>query len=374
MIHHPPPILSTSSRASGHAPAGSITTDPAGQREARLLLWLALYRQVENAAEGRRSQRISRLIQCLQREAPIRLQPPRSQKVALIDGRFYWRPSIPGFPSKANTRYWEQYIRHLFTGASAPRHLRLAVTGACPMAGSEQPAGGEEPALGRLIGEIRRHRDQGTSKITLCGGEPMLRRRELPALLQAAGTDVECWMETTGYDLTDDRARQLKAAGLTGLCIDLDYSHAEDCDRCRCYPGAFDWALRAAVAGRRAGLVTCLNFHATRANVSPEHLEQYFDLAGKVGAAFVQLLDPPEPAPAARRLSEGQYDLLEAAALLYNSDPAYAAYPIVDYAGYDRRRRRNLVADLYVDPDGIEDGEAIPASGLKVPEAELVEG
>ncbi len=351
--------------------AGGLVTDPAGQQEARLLLWTALYRLTQEAAGQQRSSRIRRLIQRLQKEAPARLLPPLSQKAALIDGRYYWRPAIPGFPSEANTRYWRSYVRHLLTGQTPARHLRLAVTDACPVAGAEQPDGAEDPTLNELADTIRHYRDEGIVKITLCGGEPLLRRRELPALLRAAGPPVECWLETSGYDLTDDRARQLKAAGLTGLCIDLDYSHAEDCDRCRRYPGAFDWALRAAVAARRAGLVTCLNFHARRTNVSPEHLEQYFDLARKVGAVFVQLLDPPATAPAAQRLSEKQYDLLEAAALLYNSDPAYAAYPIVEYAGYERRRRQNLLADLYVDLNGIEHDEAMPASGLEVPAAEL---
>jgi len=325
-------------------PDGFILSDPAEQQQARLLLWLSLYRHLHETARGRHPACVRRLIKQLQEAVPVQLFHPLSEKVALAGGRYYWRLSVPGFPSPANARHWKGLFRYFIDKAAAPRHMHLSVTDACPMAGSELKKAENHPALNELIETIRRFRSAGGSKLTLRGGEPMLRRCELPQLLRAADRDLETWLQTTGYGLTDDRARRLKAAGLSGLYIDLDYSHAGDCDRRR-YPGAFDWALRAAVAAHRAGLVTCLNFHACRTNVTPQHLDQYLELAHKVGASFVQLLAPPKTGPVEQRLSSEQYDLLEAAYLLYNSDPAYATYPIVEYPGFLRRRQELPFAD-----------------------------
>lgn len=347
--------------------AGHLLTDPIDRQQAYLFLWSALYRQLCEAAGTERSARLARWVGRFQQELPTQLYHPFSRKVVRIDGRYFWRLAIPGFPSPANTAYWAQYLQPGFGEQPAPRRRRLCVTGACPMAGFEERDAETAPSLEELIKKIRLYRNEGAGVLILHGGEPMLRRRELPALLRAAGPGIEGWLETTGYNLTEDRARALKAAGLTGLYLHLDDSHAEDGDRRRRYPGAFDWTLRAAVAARRAGLVVCLNFHASPDNVTPLLLEQYLELAYRVGAAFVRFLDPPATTP----LSREQYDLLEAAYLLYNSEPAYADYPIVEYPGYEQRRNGSQTTAQYPDLSRTQPGDK-KATSRKAGELALV--
>ena len=205
-----------------------------------------------------------------------------------------------------------------------------------------------------LIRIVRLYQDFGTTKITFCGGEALLRLEDIYAILEAASPVTDFWIDTTGFSLTDDKARKLKMLGLTGLSIRLNHYNASSCNNFRDHPEAFDWVVRAAVAAHRAELVSSLTFYALPSFTNVHDLEQYFNLARKLGVAFVEIMEPDSRKEEAS-LSEEQRELLQTASLLYNSDPAYADYPIIIYRPCrtgENGTEDNRPRDIHIDAAG----------------------
>lgn len=169
---------------------------------------------------------------------------------------------------------------------------------------------------------------------------------------------------------------------LPGAMISLDHYLAAEQDRFRGMEGAFDGAIWAVLAAKAAGLVVTLSLCPTRQFTNRENLRRYLDLARGLGVAFVQFVEPRAAGHFAGQeveLPPQQLQLLEAFYCRYNSDPAYADYPIINYQGYHQRRLGCFGAGnrfLYVDTDG--DAQRCPfcrgkvASMLEFPMEDIV--
>ena len=196
------------------------------------------------------------------------------------------------------------------------------------------------------------------AQIQLSGGEPVRRYADVLAVLEAATPETDFWLLTSGLGLTQTRARQLRAAGLTGVQISLDHHEPALHDFFRGFEGAFQAAEAAVRAARAAGLVVGLNRCATRAFTTPTNLMAYAELARGWGAHFIQLPEPRAVGHYAGQdvdLARAQEALLEDFYHQLNTHPAYRSYPIVTYHGWHQRRVDCFgAADryLYLDPTG----------------------
>ncbi len=88
----------------------------------------------------------------------------------------------------------------------------------------------------------------GTRMLILTGGEPLMRRDITELAAHASSRGLLVVLGTNGMLLTRPRARELKAAGVSGAGISLDSLHPERHDGFRGVPGA----CRGAVRGIRA--------------------------------------------------------------------------------------------------------------------------
>jgi cyclic pyranopterin phosphate synthase len=99
----------------------------------------------------------------------------------------------------------------------------------------------------------------GIEKVRLTGGEPLLRKgltdliRELAKLKTNAGEKLDLALTTNGH-LLEDRAIQLKDAGLSRITVSMDAVDAETFERITRVPGSFKRVLRGIRAAQRAGL------------------------------------------------------------------------------------------------------------------------
>ena len=93
---------------------------------------------------------------------------------------------------------------------------------------------------------------------------------------------------------------RLRRAGLTGVTLSLDRWDRRLHDRFRGYSGAYECVVRAAEEAQRAGLALCLSLCPTREFVSPDNLDRYAQVARRMGAAFIQIVEPKAVARALR--------------------------------------------------------------------------
>ncbi|MEY3367402.1 MAG: hypothetical protein RI973_557, partial [Bacteroidota bacterium] len=286
-------------------------------------------------------------------------------KVAKVDGRYYWRLYSPGAPSVAARKIFDYEIA-LASGKQPADHLRLLMVGItkkCPLQCEhcyEWDNLNQREVLSRqdLVDIVQKFQQSGTSILWFGGGEPMMRLDDMIHVLEQAEATTDFWVVTSGYRLDEAAAARLKEAGLTGVVVSIDHHLPEQHNAFRHHPNAFAWAVQACENARKAGLVTALSLCATREFTTEDNLRQYMEMARRLGAAFVQLLEPKAVGHYAGRdvkLLPSQLELLEKLFLEYNTSPAFRDYPIVDYIEFAYRRVGCMgrgARKLYVDTNG----------------------
>jgi MoaA/NifB/PqqE/SkfB family radical SAM enzyme len=209
-----------------------------------------------------------------------------------------------------------------------------------------------------LIRIVQQYQDYGTTQVQLGGGEPLLRIKDVYAILDHARPGTDFWITTSGWRFTKDQAITLKTKGLTGIMVSLDHHLPEPHDQFRGRTGAYQMAIQAALLAKEVGLVTGLSLCPTRAYTNEANLIAYLELARQLGVTFVQFF---EPKPSGRYqgqdvlLSDAQLALLDRFYFQYNQDSRYRDYPIINYIGYHQRKLGCFGSGdyyLYVDTDG----------------------
>jgi len=177
----------------------------------------------------------------------------------------------------------------------------------------------------------------GAGQIHLAGGEPMMRYVELIALLKLYSPRAGFWIVTSGYQLTQERAIELKNAGLTGVCVSIDHHDEQKHNAFRHHKNLFAMAQEAVVAAREAGLVTALSLCATKEFISPENIASYLQMAKQLNVSFLQILEPKAAGHYEGKdvlLHPEHKKLLEETFLKVNYHADYVQHPIVIYHEY----------------------------------------
>jgi len=186
----------------------------------------------------------------------------------------------------------------------------------------------------------------GAGVIVLSGGEPMLRYADLLDLVRGADKDrSELHLNTSGWGVTSQAARELKAAGLSAAGIGVDDADPECHDAIRGFPGAHAQALRAAALFREAGVFPYFNVCLRPDLVRSGRLWSLLEMGRRAGVGILRLLEPKpiggflgrQPAElfsASDRAIAEQF-LLEA-----NSSRRYAGHPLIAYPGWDEAPER----------------------------------
>ncbi len=286
-------------------------------------------------------------------------------KIAKVDGRYYWKIGTPGFPSEKVKAMQGREVDSLLTGQpyQGLRALFLAITKKCTLNCEhcfEWENLNEPEVLSdeQLVEIVKKYQEYGTTQIMLSGGEPMLRLESIYNILEHTHKASDFWIFTSGLGLNEKNAIRLKKAGLNGVLLSLDHFDPELHNQFRGHKKAFQWVIDGAINAKKAGLVVTLSLCATRAFTTRENLKQYMELARRLGAAFVQIIDVRASGRYAGQpvdLSAGQITLLEEFYLTYNNDARYKAYPIINYLGYHQRRMGCFGGGnrfFYIDTDG----------------------
>jgi len=141
----------------------------------------------------------------------------------------------------------------------------------------------------RRIG--RQLQDRGACRIILSGGEPLL-RDDLADICRCFDDRSFLILSTTGWQLSLDRARQLKDAGLFAVAVSLDSQCEQEHNSLRGRDGAFQAAIRAVGFARDAGLFPVVVTVARRELLERQRLFSFLEFARDVGALQVSLGEP----------------------------------------------------------------------------------
>jgi heme b synthase len=118
--------------------------------------------------------------------------------------------------------------------------------------------------------------------VILTGGEPLLREDIWSIAQHGSEAGLRMVMATNGTLVTPDTVERMKSSGIRRVSISLDGANADQHDRFRNIPGAFDGALAGIAALKKGGVEFQVNTTVTRHNAGD--VREILDLAVGLGA------------------------------------------------------------------------------------------
>jgi MoaA/NifB/PqqE/SkfB family radical SAM enzyme len=161
-----------------------------------------------------------------------------------IGGQLIIHSHLPSVSSKAFTKFINE---HLIKKSNGPTHAQISLTNACVQNCSycyNRNRKGTLLNTAEIKQLIQDLKDMGVCWLGFTGGEPLL-NKDIVEIIRSVGDNCAVKLFTTGYNLTEQLALELKEAGLLYASVSLDHWEEEEHDRIRGYKGAFQTALRA---------------------------------------------------------------------------------------------------------------------------------
>jgi MoaA/NifB/PqqE/SkfB family radical SAM enzyme len=282
------------------------------------------------------------------------------------ENRYHFAEHIPGWPSGKFKKFFTAELKR--ADGNRQKEILLntvifSITGRCPLRCShcfewDNLQSSEHLQTGELFLILDKLKPLGLTNIQFGGGEPLARFDDLLLLIERARKDMDCWILTSGYGLTSDKAIRLKRAGLSGASISLDHWEENAHNQFRNNEKSFWWVREAVKNCREAGIVVTLAFCATKQFVNPENIARYYELAREWGAGYIKILEARKTGRFRDKdvmPDKGQVEMLVNFYLQSYKNKKYADYPIVMYPGFDQRQTGCLGAGnryMYIDSRG----------------------
>lgn len=273
----------------------------------------------------------------------------KMSKFVRFNGHMYFSLTMPHWPSKAfDNMVAGGGLNITAAGTPAKKHIDTAIlgfTGKCNYKCShcyEHFNLGETEIISantwkQVISQLLQ---QGVSIIVLSGGEPMLRYNDLLDVLWSADHSLSDFhIHTSGYGVTQERAEELKKAGLHAAGIGLDDFNPDRNDKLRGYQGAHENAVNALRFFREAGIFTYVNMCPTKEFVDSGELHRYMEMLKGLNVGMVRWLEPSPCGGFSGRdnnvlLDGREKAILREYYLMYNSSRDYADYPAISYEAF----------------------------------------
>lgn len=295
----------------------------------------------------------------------------KMKKIYRVDGKYYNNIYAAGWPSKIYTNIIKRELqRHTSPNLSAekPSFIFLAVTRKCPMRCEhcfEWDNLNQKESFTKedLINTVKLYQQQEVLQIHFSGGEPMVRIKDLLEVIEYASKKSECWIVTSGFNMTKENAALLKQAGCKGVVVSIDHYIPEMHNLFRGHAHSFQNAVKAIKYAKQSGLVTAISVCATRQFLNGGHLMPYIEFAKDLRVQFVQVLEPRSMGHYQGKdvaLEEEHIIMLEKIFKTVNHKSEYKNYPTLMYHGFHQRRIGCFAGSRSVYIDSAGDVHACP--------------
>ncbi len=199
-----------------------------------------------------------------------------------VGGQLIIHSHLPPINSKAFTRFINE---HLLARTKGPSHAQISLTNVCPQNCGycyNKNRKGEllnTSEIKRLIQELKK---MGVCWLGLTGGEPLM-NKDIVEIVKSVGDDCAVKIFTTGANLSEQLAMELKKAGLLYVSISLDHWEKEEHDRNRGYAGAFQTALRAIEIFKSIGVHVSVSAVISRRMLQENQVQELLDFLISLG-------------------------------------------------------------------------------------------
>jgi len=198
--------------------------------------------------------------------------------ISVTDDSVIFSTWVPPMPGPVFNRMINAEIGSSVLKKRTPDQISVGVTPRCPnkcahCGASDMMRPNSEMTVDEIINIIDQGLDMGTYLVTIDGGEPMM-RNDIPDIVSRIDkTKTTVSMFTSGFRLSEERAKALKEAGLYSVKVSFDSPDAEKHDAFRGRKGSFEDAVNAMKNARSAGLMTDLYL-----TISPYNIDRIDDL------------------------------------------------------------------------------------------------
>ncbi|HBR14564.1 MAG TPA: hypothetical protein DD723_03340 [Candidatus Omnitrophica bacterium] len=180
----------------------------------------------------------------------------------------------------------------------------------------------------------------GIPKIDFFGGEPLLRADIIELVTYGEGLGLYTSITTNAWQLTYERVKQLKKAGISCINVSIDSPQAEEHDRSRGVKGMHQRAVEGITYCRQEGIPCIVSTYATRRRIQnfaagekdDSVLSGILRLSRKLEATGVRILFPIIAGEWVKA-KENEFTDEEKRGIIENIDPSFAfiegAYSVV---------------------------------------------
>jgi MoaA/NifB/PqqE/SkfB family radical SAM enzyme len=206
----------------------------------------------------------------------------RKFKILNVGGQIVIHSHLPSINSKAFTRFINE---HLLAMEQGPSHAQIGLTNCCPQ--NCQCCYNKE-RKGQLLNTdeikqiIKDLKEMGVVWLGFTGGEPLL-NKDIVEIVKCVGDDCAAKLFTTGFNLTEQLAADLKSAGLLYASVSLDHWKEEEHDQIRGYEGAFRTALRAIDIFKSTGIHVSVSSVISRKMIQENQVQVFLEFLISLG-------------------------------------------------------------------------------------------
>lgn len=251
----------------------------------------------------------------------------------------HWRNGYPVFSlstpaifSKPAANFFARQMYRSIQNRNFPSLLSFAINDICNAACDHcsffqgvEDRSKEVLTLTEAQDVIAQAQELGVSIISIVGGEPLM-REDLPKIIESIDHDLSTSVLFTNGWLLEERAQELKQAGLESIYISLDSASPKKHDVFRHKKGLFKKAVAGIQIAKKLGFSTGISTSLDPQGFKRGHLQEMIELAKEVGVheLIVSEILPTGRAKARKDLVDNDWaDEVIEAIKPYNQDASY---------------------------------------------------